>query len=42
MIHADWLRSDIEGDVIMIDGVAQTFVIDSARPAIKPAMIRIQ
>jgi len=39
---SEWLRSDIEGDVITIDGIPQTFKIDSALPAIKPAIIRIR
>ena len=37
--YSDWLRSDIEGDVIMIDGEAQLFMLVSIA---KPTGLRIK
>ena len=40
--YSDWIRSDTEEDVILIDGVYQTFSYISIKPAVKPAMIRVK
>jgi len=40
--YSDWIRSDSDEDVIMIDGVSQTFLIESRKPAVKPSMLRIR
>ena len=40
--YSDWIRSDNEEDVILIDGVAQVFQIVSIKTAIKPDMLRIK
>ena len=40
--YSEWIRSDIDEDVITIDGVAQTIVLISIKPAAKPTMIRIK
>jgi len=40
--YSDWIRSDNEADVIMVDGIAQTFTYISIKPAVKPAMLRLR
>ena len=40
--YSEWIRSDTEADVIMIDGVAQTFTMINKKLAVKPAMIRLK
>ena len=40
--YSDWIRSDTDEDVIMLDGEPQLFQIVSIKPAVKPAMIRIR
>jgi hypothetical protein len=40
--YSDWIRSDVEEDVIMIDGVAQTITLISIKPAAMPTMLRIK
>lgn len=40
--YSEWIRSDTEEDVILIDGEYQTFMYISIKPAIKPEMLRIK
>ena len=40
--YSGWARSDSDEDVILLDGVPVTFMIESRTPALKPIMIRIR
>ena len=40
--RSEWIRSDDDVDVIEVDGVPRTFVIQRRRQATAPSMLRVQ
>ena len=39
--YTEWIRSDNEADVIMVDGVYMTFQMENRKMAIMPTLMRI-
>lgn len=40
--YSEWIRSDSDDDVILIDDTPQTFTYISIKPAEKPSLLRIR